>query len=361
MSESLRPDPSIQKLLISSPSRFVGEFENEFVLLTHAWPDSNVGRAAARFEEGPASRSAYIFAFKTAAPEICAGAAIPNYAVVGPIICSYLSVLYGKRFDSHGLVEGTGFFRLPSLTEYFTLADHTLPHNSHKARRVPEIELNFGEIGVLMPLFSDKNVNVSVVRTFQSASKFYLQALQTIETDAEVAYLHLITAAEILSNAHFFPKEELLDENLLQHFRDIKAGLPNGSQIVSDIQSRMYSVRRRFLKTMLFLLNDAFYSGSEANEEWMALSKECIVSRLLAAYDLRSKYVHAGSAFGSWVARSMGLEKQLGKPVVDDAEFAKVLYRAPTFMGLERVLRYCLLRYLHLNGVPIRDVLADEV
>jgi hypothetical protein len=362
MITSLRPADTVQKLLISSPSSFAGEYENDFILLTHAWPDSHTGHAAARFNEGPASRSAYVFAFRTETPEKRGGVALPNYAAVGTMVCAYLSVLYGKRFDSHGLIEGTGFFHLPSLSEYFTLSDHTLPHNSHKARRTPNIEMNLGEVRALAPLFVGNQVDVSVLQTFQSASKFYLQALQTVETDAEVAYLHLITAGEVLSNAYTYPKEDLLEEKFLQYSKDIESNMVNGSDIVQYIQSRMYSVRKRFLKTLLRLLNSGFYSGSETREEWMALTKDDIEKQLLAAYDLRSKYVHAGIPFGSWVVggSSMRSEKLMCKPVVEDADFAKVLQRAPTFMGLERVLRYCLLRYLHLNGVPISDVLADD-
>jgi len=68
---------------------------------------------------------------------------------------------------------------------------------------------------------------------------------------------------------------------------------------------------------------------------------------MLAAYDLRSKYVHTGQPFGSWVRpRGQTIEEvQVGRPVVTSADLAKTLADAPTLVGLERVLRYALLRF----------------
>jgi hypothetical protein len=44
-------------------------------------------------------------------------------------------------------------------------------------------------------------------------------------------------------------------------------------------------------------------------------------------------------------------EIQDGKPVLRDEELAVRIYLAPTYPGLERVMRYCLLRFLEINGI----------
>ena len=41
----------------------------------------------------------------------------------------------------------------------------------------------------------------------------------------------------------------------------------------------------------------------------------------------------------------------MGRPVVEDRDFARTLAKAPTFSGLERLVRYCLLKYMALNEI----------
>lgn len=360
MSHSLRPDETVQKLLISSPSRFVGEFDQSDLLVTHAWPDKTRSFSA-RLDEGPASRSAYMVCFRTTPHKKRPGVPVPDYSATGPIICAYFSVLFGKRFDFHGLIEGSGFFNLPNLSEYFSLADHRLPQNSHAPRKGVGIPLNLAEVKRLLPVLTSSGIAKEAIQTFQFASRFYLQALQAYESDPEVAYLHLITAGEILSNAHSFEERDLLDAQVVAGLERISAELNGGDRIASAIRSRMYSVRRRFVKTLSRLLTAPFFEGHETEQDWMAISKESISRRLLAAYDLRSRYVHAGTVFGAWTSSAGRWEVQMGKPLVDDKDFAKLLHRAPTFMGMERVLRYALLNYIHRAGAEIHECLAAEV
>lgn len=315
----------------------------------------------ARYDEGPASRSAYVVCFRTEPYEVRSGVPVPDYSAAGPVICAYFSVLFGKRFDFHGLIEGSGFFNLPNLSEYFSLADHRLPQNSHAPRRGVSIPLNLAEVQRLLPVLTNSGIATESIQTFQFASRFYLQALQTYESDAEVAYLHLITAGEILSNAHSFKERDLLDAQVIAGLKRVSAELDGGDRIASAIRSRMFSVRRRFAKTLSCLLTEPFFEGHEAEQDFMAISKESVLKRLLAAYDLRSRYVHAGTAFGTWASSPGRWEVQVGKPVVNDKDFAKLLHCAPTFMGMERVLRYALLNYIHRAGAPIHTCFAAEV
>jgi len=46
-------------------------------------------------------------------------------------------------------------------------------------------------------------------------------------------------------------------------------------------------------------------------------------------------------------------EIQIGAPVVGDVEFEKILVKAPTFFGMERIIRYSLLRFIHTHGIHI--------
>jgi hypothetical protein len=54
---SLRLDDTVQRYLISTTSRLVGEYEAEGVLITHVWRSRYDPVAAARWEPGPTLRS----------------------------------------------------------------------------------------------------------------------------------------------------------------------------------------------------------------------------------------------------------------------------------------------------------------
>jgi hypothetical protein len=43
----------------------------------------------------------------------------------------------------------------------------------------------------------------------------------------------------------------------------------------------------------------------------------------------------------------------LGTPVIENKDFKKAVAFAPTFLGMERVIHFCLLRFIQLNGVNI--------
>jgi len=201
--------------------------------------------------EGPASRSAYIFAFKTAHVEKKPGIRLPEYSPMGDLICSYLSVLYGKRFDSHGLLEGSGLFHVPELSQFTHLCDHHLPQNSHVSRPDFSVPLNLTEFSRIDSLLLNDGLDQKFLRTFQGASKFYLQALQNAEHDPEVAYLHLITSGEILSNFQKYSKEDLLDQETKKALESIKKGVPNGSKLAGIIAGKLLLVKKRFTETII--------------------------------------------------------------------------------------------------------------
>lgn len=349
---SLRPDETVQKALLSTPSRFVGEYETDEVLLTHAWHSFNDLLAPIRWAEGPASRSAYILAFRTKSVDKSPGNPLPDYSPTGEEIASYLSVLFGKRFDFHGLIEGIGYYHIPNLSQFDSLAVHDLPHNSHKVRPDFNIPLNLSETGRLAPLLVGNTLPSKFIHTFHGCAKFYLQALQNFELDPEVAYLHLISAGEILSNYHDFDKPVLLDDEMKGYLKKIRIELVDGEKIAGRIEARLLFIKRRFIETINNFIDPSFFNQSEADWELGQFKPETFRQSVAAAYDLRSKYVHTGTPFGRWISLRLrgNNEVQIAKPVLDDKDFAKVIHRAPTFIGLERLIRYCLIRFAERHG-----------
>lgn len=347
----LKPDETIHKILISSTSRMVGEFVSDDILITHAWQNFSNTSSAIRRQENPVSRSGFIVAFQTEAYEKAAGVVIPDYSPVGEIVCSYLSVLFGKRFDCHGLVEGSGFYNTPDLSAYNSICNPALPYNSHKERCCFKIPLNLTHFSSFSKIFTDSDIDPTFKTKLNAACKFYMQALQNVEYEPEIAYLHLITAGEILAGFFEYEKEEILDQQMLHSLKAIENSLENGARVSKQISSRLLGIKRTFVKSLCSLVDQQFFESRESEAEFGLFKVDDIERNIGAAYDLRSKYVHTGVPFGNWIQPSgYHTDLQFGRPVVSNRDFSKILEKAPTFLGLERFTRYCLLNFMASNG-----------
>jgi hypothetical protein len=223
---------TIERLLISSTAPFIGEFKSEAVVFTHVLPGPYDRIGSFRGSAGPFSRSAFMLSFD--APEVTRipGQVIPRYESTGESICSLLSLLYGKRFDAHGAIEHHGSFWLPHLEQFNRPCTVKLPQNDHSPRSDIAIPLDLRQIAKICPLlYTDQDIDQDKASALKGAAKFYLQALQTAESDPEVAYLHLITAGEILANAHRPESAEELDEEARAIVDQVRRHVPNGEKV----------------------------------------------------------------------------------------------------------------------------------
>lgn len=355
---SVRPLETINKALLSTTSSFVGEYEVDGMLLSHAWPRFRDPVASARRHEGPASRNVFVLVFET--PEICKapGVALPDYSGAPELLCWYISVLFGKRFDSHGLIETTGHFNLPNLDQFGAFCTHTLPHNSRTLRADYPVPLNLCELSRIEALFVQQGHPNAFVQIFQTASKFYCQAIQSFERDPEIAYLHLVTSIEILSSLPSSSRNDLHEPITAKYLDRIESELTDGPKISGHFRGKLLSIKRRFVAKIIELVDDGFFTRSECPEQYGRLKREDFRKNCGAAYDLRSQYIHTGVPFGAWIGRTMaGLnyEIQIGRPVVVSKSYAKALANAPTFVGLERIVRYCLLKSAELHKIYVEQ------
>ena len=265
----------------------------------------------------------------------------------GETICAYLSVLFGKRFDFHGSVERSGFYQIPDLAAYGRICDPKLPFNSHEERSCFPVPLEIDQFESIERIFTDPGIDKKLLPRLDAVCKFYMQALQNAETDPEVAYLHLITAGEILSSFFSYSKEEILDQEALEDLDIIKNKIECGDKIATRISERLTSIKRSFVKSLCSLLDNSFYTTAGTEENTCHFTPANIEKSVGAAYDLRSTYVHTGASFKAWIEPSVfDKDLQFGKPVVDDKDFARILKKAPNFTGLERLIRYCILRFM---------------
>lgn len=349
----LRPDEAIHKILISTTSRMVGEFVTDAILISHAWQNFTNSSGAIRMEENPVSRSGFIIVFQTEPHKKEAGNVIPDYSPIGEVVCSYLSVLFGKRFDCHGLVEGSGFYNTPDLSAYSSICNPKLPFNTHKQRSCFKIPLSLSNFAPFSKILTRSGIDSALETKLNAACKFYMQALQNVEHEPEVAYLHLITSGEILAGFFKYKKEEILDERMLNILNTIERDLQNGEKISRQLSNQLLGIKRSFVKSLCSLVDQRFFETRESDVEFGYFKPDLIEQNIGAAYDLRSKYVHTGVPFGNWIRpRSQNTDLQIGCPVVSDKDFSKILEKAPTFLGLERFIRYCLLSFMASNGFP---------
>ena len=245
---------------------------------------------------------------------------MPNYAGFGDWVCSCLAVLFGKRFDNHGPLENGGHYSMPDLRVYGQPKARFLPQNTTSPRTDYSVPLTLGEVSRILPLIlTEENVSVNekAMGTFGGAAKFYLQALQSIEHDPEVAFLHLITAGEILSNFHDYPQADLLDDDARKMLDGIRSASGDGPGLADQVAARLMMIKKRFVKTIVDLVDPTFFDRTESSEQYGALKQDTFEQKIKAAYDLRSRYVHTGVPFGSWIISlgDMKAEVQVGKPV----------------------------------------------
>jgi hypothetical protein len=360
---SLRPDKSIHKFLISTPSRFVGEFESSDLLITHAWPTFQGDRDALGLRPGPYSRNYYVIIFRIPPPD---NQLRPNYRPLGERICASLGFLFGKRFDFHGVIESDGMFHAPDMSVRVVELSESGPYN-HRPRKDLDIELNLTHFGKISALFVGGNMPQVFLNVLFAAAMFYQRSLQIFDLEPGLAYLDLITCGEILCNHTNYPDTSLYDPDVLDALEKLRS-VPNaGDAAYRKLKGSLRQIKRRFTRTILDFLNDYFFTNTEAiehgkltksatNPMWKEGSEEITVERRIkAAYDLRSLYVHTGVDFSDAVLslRPMLNETQIGLRHFDSTEMEEAVLLAPTYLGMERILRYCLVRFVHLHGITI--------
>lgn len=345
----MRPDPTVQKILLSSPARFVGEYEDQGLLITHAWPQGEEMHRA--LHEGPYSQSYYVAAFRTkSVPHN--QVPVPDYSHEGYFIASILSLLYGKRFDSHGPIESIGLFQVPrNIVRHALSKSYLLPFN-HRPRVSDGVELNLNQVSRIRTLFEEDLDCAAEQSLLHASCRFYARALTLWGDQPELAFMDLITCGEIICSSVTLEDDELYDEELRQLLQQIASLTPDGPRLSDEIKNRLYQVRRRFVRGLSRLIDKSFFECSEVCSEWGRLREDDIEARLRAAYDLRSKYVHTGKHFGQFVASASAYNEEvpLGEWKGGDGEMARLASRSPNLIGIERIMRHCILQRARMAG-----------
>ena len=345
------PRKDITKLLISTPSHFVGRYENEFFRAVVA--NKNLGVKSARRDERTYKQ--YIEVTVETPEYKNDTVVIPDYSQIGENFCIAMSVLFGKVFDSHGLLQQHGRAYLPDLNSNHKIHNKDLTINSSDPRVDYEIKLDLENIKLIQNvLFQHDDDTVDAQSTFWYAGRFYVQSLRIVEENPELAFLSLITAGEILASYFKYSVDDLLDSNSKKLLEKLKNLGEDGEQLHKQVSKKLMGISEAFCKFLIDCLDDEFFERTESKHDFAKLTKSDIKQRLKAAYNLRSKYVHAGKTPSGWMSvdyLNNNEEVHHGTPVLEDKEMKKAIKRSPTFIGMERIIRYSLLKFVMKTNV----------
>ncbi|WP_445430273.1 hypothetical protein [Bacillus atrophaeus] len=354
----LRRDRTLHKYLISTSALVTGNYLSEDLSIDLSFP---MDTARVHMQDDPFSRR-FLVVTLDMPPEHAPGVVLArDQSYFGEVFSILLSIILGKEFKFHGLLETFGMHRLPNFN-FDPNSKYYLPFYNSVPRKDLEFSLTLDKFGLIEPLLLEgTSVSDEFRKKIIAAGKFYNRAIRIFPNEPELAYLDLITCGEIISSFYDdeFTDEELYDEQLLRYFEDIET-LQNGRSIVNNIKSRLYQVKRKFTAALLKNLNDEFFSKDETIGNQGRITRENSEAVIKAGYDLRSLYVHEGLEFGRYVTPHINFHNEIviTQPQGLGQRATRTISGSPSFLGLERIIRFSLLSLINANGVPIEDRLT---
>jgi hypothetical protein len=280
MSHPLKAKSRFCKVLLSSPTKLQGNYSQEDLIIEPVSPNmmgihSIQNRRFDRLEpEIFLGKYHYMLVFDIPEKEENS-ILIPDHSYVGDYISVALSVLYGKRFENHGMIEGSGFFWMPhyedSITSYL---DNYYPVYNLFPRKDVNFNLELEKCSSIVD-FTLHAKNKKLFNYFFNAASFYLSSIKSIHSDLDKAYLDLITCGEILSSFYTYSEEELYShdkklDKILKRLVSYK--VPD--EDLSFIKSRLYQVKRKFVLTLNKLINESFFNNTESRVENARFNKQ---------------------------------------------------------------------------------------
>ena len=225
------------------------------------------------------------------------------------------------------------------------------------------IPLELDKIGLISSLLNINHMERSYT-AFYNAARFYWRALHNMENEPELAFIDLVSCGEALSGGFDFKTDDLIshDAELRNIINVIKNGNINNTdktKICLFMRKRLYQVRRKYVLTISNSLNDYFFSNNETSCDttMCSISSENIDKCIKRTYDLRSKSVHEGLYLGDKIKELTNYDNEIAITLNDDKNMINTL----TLHGLERIMRYCLLVYIHnYLGINIDDRLKVD-
>jgi hypothetical protein len=341
--ETLKGSPiceeDIHRFLFSSSAHFVGEMVHPAYHLSVAFPSFQSNHRLASFRPSPTPASFFSLSIRVPVePPKGNFQIIETYSWMPEQVAVLFTAFYGKLIRSHGHIQKGYNVMVPDIV---------VPHNeafanppfSDAPRKPAGSELNVKNAAELLEAYLFSTPEDGVLPKLLSACTFYHLALENWSTRPILSYTFLVSSVEAILELLKYADVDIFDEQRLKDFESIRTSTPDGAKIVSRIKSSLYSVKKKFVKLVETRLPASFFDERECDEGF-CMKPESLKAALQAAYDIRSKYLHTGTTMGfvHLTHFYQNAEIVIGEPVIPDKEIKKLLIRAPSLAGLERIV-----------------------
>lgn len=342
------------KFLIASPALFYKSYISENFGIARVFIDSD--RSILNHEH---SKNLYYYEVVILLPEpdmtsIYQG----NYDYIGKSTCMIMSLLYGKRVEYLGRVELFGVRYMPSYSIKNENINNSLTFNSNSKRADYPIVLSLDKFEIIKSVMINyPEHNKELLDVFWTSLKFYHLGLINAEKDPELAYLYLITSAEVIAGNEKFDKNEIFNNEIIKSIEYINNISEAAREALKPILNCVGSISQSICKSIMKYLNDDFFYNSENNLKPPSLTKEEMNRRIKSAYSIRSKYLHAGiGTYGLLSVNNFNSNDETFSyiPSSIDSQIKRALKNAPTLIGMERIIRSVLIGFLLKNKI-IKD------
>lgn len=274
---------------------------------------------------------------------------IPQYDPLVSYFSSLTSLVFGKKVKLIGITSQGRVEYLPVFDDVYEFHNVNAPINSSKPRVDFLVAMNIESFSIVDDFF-DAILNSAKKKEIENYFRFltmYSQALVVFESMPEVSFLSLICCSELfkqISRTGSDKSAERLVEDgeaILQNMREMNCD----EDYIRKVQNRFSSISAALNEKIMSYLDDDFFTRTESLERQKRLTPENASEAIKRAYGLRSKYVHAGSDSGLGLMSSVaGGVVEVWGDLIRNGKEDKSVSASLSLVGLERVVRYCLLK-----------------
>lgn len=204
-----------------------------------------------------------------------------------------------------------------------------------------------------------EHFNSALHQRFILAANFYQQALQRADEDPTTAYLHLVSAIEVLSGDFDIGPVNIADydqglSTLIDRIEDAALGVA----ITEGVLRNQHFIGRRFKEFILHHLEETFWREQDS-DHILTITRSDLPKLLTRIYNQRSKTLHEGEPFppSTNYAPHRGEEMPIGLGEMSGDRRWEPSQFIPLFHFFERLTRHVLLSYLRANSRNEQDEL----
>jgi hypothetical protein len=327
------------KVLFSSPVYFTGEYTSNDISYKLSWPQPSQKKVSSFHSGNVYIRYFSILKFNSKNDKFS------DNNFICDLFCNLITVIFGKYFENHGYLERENMNYIPDYSNIEPLKYYYLKCFNQDERVDYNLQNNFSNLSKIEKII--ENSNKDTLHKINICCKFYNSSLKIFEKEPELSYLNLINSLEVLSSMLEFTEDELYnhDKMLCCSLKIIKDKIENADKIISFIKKRLYQIKRKIILTVLKYIDQDFlnkYEGSFDND-FYKITQNNLEKLMKKSYDLRSEYVHGGNYFGDLIFPINDNVIIEVATIPENSKYTQLL----TFMGLERIVRYCILQYIN--------------